>query len=266
MRYSEKEKKLKKIVRGYDSAIVAFSGGVDSSVVASVASEVLEDNALAVTARSPILPSWDESDAREVADRINIQHIFVDTDELEDENFVENPKDRCYVCKKGLLERLDKIRRERGFERILDGTSKSDYSDYRPGLQALKEFGDIVKSPLAEAQLTKEDIREIAEKRGLPNADKPSSPCLASRIPFGSEISRDKINKIEKAEEYLRSIGFRVVRVRDHGEVARIEVAEEKIQELLDLRWKITEKMKELGYNYVSVDLEGYRTGSLNPE
>ncbi|KXA91059.1 hypothetical protein AKJ57_02610 [candidate division MSBL1 archaeon SCGC-AAA259A05] len=266
MNVLEKERELKDLIKGYGSAVVAFSGGIDSSLVASIASEVLGDETVAVTAKSPVYPSWDEEDARKVSEETGIRHIFLDTQELEDENFVENPEDRCYYCKRGLLERLDEIRKKLGCEKILDGTNSSDFEDYRPGLRAVREFGGIVKSPLAEAQLKKEDVRKIAENRGLPNADKPSSPCLASRIPFGDRITSEKIERIESAEEYLRSLGFRIVRVRDHGKIARLEVAKKKIPNLLKRGGKIKERLKDLGYDYVSVDLKGYRTGSLNPK
>lgn len=266
MEYTEKEKKLKEIMKDYDSAVVSFSGGVDSFLVASVASEVLGDETVAVTARSPIYPPWDAEDAEKVSEETGIRHIFLDSQEFEDENFLENPPDRCYYCKKGLLENLDEIRKRLGYEKILDGTNSSDFGDYRPGLRALREFGDVVQSPLAEAKLNKNDVRKIAKKRGLPIGDKPSSPCLASRIPFGESITPEKIERIEKAEKYLRSLGFRVVRVRDHGGIARLEVNRERIPELLKHGEQITEKLKDLGYDYVSVDLEGYRTGSLNPK
>ncbi|KXA94992.1 hypothetical protein AKJ65_02820 [candidate division MSBL1 archaeon SCGC-AAA259E19] len=266
MEYTEKEKKLKEIVEKYGSAVVAFSGGADSFLVASIASEVLGDEAVAVTARSPIYPSWDEEDAEKVSEETGIRHIFLDSQELKNENFAENPEDRCYYCKKELLESLDEIRKRLGYEKILDGTNSSDFGDYRPGLRALREFGEVVQSPLAEAQLEKEDVRKIAEKRGLPIADKPSSPCLASRIPYGDRITPEKVKRVRDAEEYLRSLGFRIVRVRDHGNIARLEVAQERIPDLLERRKEVAKNLKDLGYDYVSLDLEGYRTGSLNPE
>lgn len=262
----EKENKLKRVIGKCESVLVAFSGGVDSSLVASVAEEVLNEKAVAVTARSHTYPSWDAKDAKKVGKEIGIRHIFIETEEFDNENFVSNPPDRCYYCKTELLENIDKIRREINFKRILDGTNKDDLKDYRPGLRAIEEFGEVVKSPLSEVELTKAETRKLAKKRGLSVSEKPSSPCLASRIPYGTTIRKEKVKRIEEAEKYLHSLSFKTVRVRDHKGIARIEVDEKKIPKLVDLKDKITKHLKNLDYDYVSLDLEGYRTGSLNPK
>ncbi|MFP4005310.1 MAG: ATP-dependent sacrificial sulfur transferase LarE [Candidatus Hadarchaeia archaeon] len=265
MKISEKEKKLLDIISKVDGAVVAFSGGVDSSLLAAIAEELLGERALAVTAKSQTYPAWDNQDAERIADEIGINHIFLETKEFKNEKFVKNEKKRCYHCKKELLRRLNEIRKDKGFEKILEGTNFTDRDDYRPGIEAVEEFGDVVISPLLEAELTKEEIRELLRERNIPIAEKPSSPCLASRIPFGSRIDREKLERIESAEKFLRSRGFEVVRVRDHNGTARIEVDERKIPELMENRREISKRLKEIGYKHVSIDLEGYRTGSLNP-
>lgn len=263
---SEKERDLRDLIRGLESVVVAFSGGVDSSLVATIAGEELKDNAVAVTATSPIFPERDREDAQKVADEIGIKHIKMESSKLENERFVSNPTQRCYYCKKGILKELDEIREDLGFKRIVDGTNKEDHEDYRPGIQALDEFGDRVISPLSETGFTKKDVRLLADKLSIPTADKPSSACLASRIPFGERITEKKLGRIEKSERFLRELGFEIVRVRDHGRVARIELDESEIPEAIGLRDEINEQLQKFGYKHVSIDLEGYRMGSLNPE
>lgn len=231
----------------------------------SSAKEVLGEKAVAATNRSKVHPSWDIEDAKELAEKIGLRHILFDTGKLSNPDFVKNSPERCYHCKLDLLEELNEIRKDLGFEKILEGTNLSDFEDYRPGIRAVEEFGDIVASPLSQAGLSKEEIRELLEKRGLSVADKPSSPCLASRVPHGDDITEDRIDRIEKGENFLRSLGFQVVRLRDHGSVARIETDENKILKILDSRKEIVKELKRLGYKHISVDLEGYVTGSLNP-
>jgi uncharacterized protein len=263
MSLAEKLQELKSIIAGCGSAVIAFSGGVDSSLVCAIAHEVLGDRALAITAVSPTYPPGEIDVARKVAEQIGIEHIVISTNELDDSNFTSNPFERCYFCKSELLRKLNEIREEYGYRNILDGSNKDDLSDFRPGLRAAKEFGVI--SPLALAGLSKEEVRRLAAGYDLPNADKPSTPCLASRIPFGSEITPERLKRIAKAEGFLHSLDFRVVRVRDHGDLARVEVGRDELRKAFELRGEIAENLKQLGYAFVTLDLEGYRSGSFNP-
>jgi uncharacterized protein len=258
----EKLSRMKSAIGECDSAVVAFSGGVDSSVVCAVARELLGKNVVAVTAISPTYPPREIEVAKEVAKRIGIRHMIITTDELGDKNFTKNPAERCYYCKSELLRKLDRVRKKLRFERIFDGTNSDDFSDFRPGLRAVKEFN--VLSPLALAGMTKEDVRKLAARLGLPNADKPANPCLASRIPFGQKITRRKLQRIAKGEEFLRSLGFRVVRVRDHGELARVEVGKDELNKAKKLEGKIAAALKKLGYPRVEIDPRGYRAGGSN--
>lgn len=257
-----KLQQLKSAIKGYESAVIAFSGGVDSSVVCAVAHEVLGDQAVAVTAISQTYPPGELEAARRTAEQIGIRHVTVNTDELRDPNFAANPPDRCYFCKSELLQKLDEVRRKLGFKHIFDGTNHDDYLDFRPGLRAVKEFG--VRSPLAEAGFTKEEVRELAIEYGLPNADKPANPCLASRIPFGQEITLEKLGRVARGEGFIRSLGFLVVRVRDHGNMARIEVEKEELPRARELEEKISSALKGLGYSSVILDPRGYRVGGAN--
>jgi uncharacterized protein len=263
MSLDEKLQRLKSTVKDCESAVVAFSGGVDSSLVCAVAREVLGDRAVAVTTVSPTYPPGEIDMAKEIAKRVGIEHLIITTNELGDPKFASNPVDRCYFCKGELLKKLEGVREKFGFKKILDGTNYDDLSDFRPGSRALGEFG--VVSPLALAGLGKEEVRQLAEKYGLPNADKPANPCLASRIPFGSRITPERLERIAGAEGFLHSLGFQVVRVRDHGGLARVEVAREELEKAFKLRGKITENLKQLGYTFVTLDLEGYHSGSFNP-
>lgn len=258
----DKLARLRSVVRGCQSAVIAFSGGVDSSVVCAVAREVLGDNVAAVTAISPTYPLGEIEAAKKVARQIGIKHIIITTDELKDKNFTKNPAERCYYCKGELLKKLDRIREKLGFEKIFDGTNRDDFLDFRPGLRAVKEFN--VLSPLALAGLTKDDVRKIAAKLSLPNADKPANPCLASRIPFGQAITREKLQRIAKGEEFLRSLGFRIVRVRDHGELARVEVGKDELPKARKLEGKICAALKKFGYPRAELDSRGYRMGGAN--
>ena len=264
MSLDEKLERLKSIISGCESAVIAFSGGVDSSLVCAVAREVLGDRAVAVTAVSPTYPPGEIEMAKEVAKRVDIKHLIIETNELDDPKFVSNPVDRCYFCKSELLGKLDEIRKKLGFKKILDGTNYDDLSDFRPGSRALGEFE--VATPLALAGLGKEEVRQLAADYGLPNADKPANPCLASRIPFGSMITFEKIKRIAGAESFLRSLGFKVVRVRDHGDLARVEVGKFELERAFNPGGEIVENLKRLGYRFVTIDLEGYRSGSLNSQ
>lgn len=256
--------RLKGVVQEYGSLLVAFSGGCDSSLLLKVAHEVLGGRVVAVTARSETYPSHEYQDAVEFATALGVRHITIDTSELGVEGFSSNPPNRCYFCKAELFGKLLELAEENDVEYVADGASLDDASDHRPGMRAAAELG--VVSPLKEAGLTKNDIRKISHELGLPTWDKPSFACLASRFPYGEEITAEKLRMVGEAETYLRGLGFRQIRVRHHGEIARIEVPEEDIDRFLDpsVRENVVSKLRQLGYVYVSLDLRGYRSGSLN--
>jgi len=259
-----KLRRLRKIVRSVGSAALAFSGGADSTLVAKIAHDELGDKALAVTIASPMYPDSELRQASAVARKIGIEHVVITVDPLTDTRFVSNPPDRCYLCKRDDIEHIRRLADSRGLKEILDGSNADDRDDYRPGLRAKEEMGVI--SPLAEAGVTKADVRAISRRLGLPTASKSSSPCLASRIPYGEAITREKLRMIGEAEEFLRSKGFEPVRVRAHGSIARIEVPPGQIPRLAAPRTRasVVRKLKSLGFAYVALDIEGYRTGSLN--
>jgi len=258
----EKAEMLLKWFSDKESVAIAFSGGVDSAVVAKAASVALGEKAIAVTARSSTLPESELEAARKVAGEIGIEHVVVDEDELRDPRFRENPPNRCYFCRSGLVKALRRIAEERGIKHILDGANADDPKGHRPGLQALREGG--VRSPLLELGLGKSDVREIAAHFGLSVRDKPSMACLASRIPYGEPITKEKLVMVERAEDYLRGKGFRQLRVRSHSGIARIEVEKEEIEKALKIKDEITRELKKLGFKYVTLDLEGYRSGSMD--
>jgi len=236
---------------------------VDSSFLCKAAREALGDRSLAVTVVSPMLPRSEIDCAKEVAAAVGSRHVLIEDPDIE-EHVAANPADRCYHCKKIEFSLIAKAARENGAEYVIDGSNLDDLSDYRPGLRALEELG--VRSPLREAGLTKADIREHSRRLGLPTWDKPAFACLASRIPYGERITAEKLRAVERAEDFLRSLGFRQFRVRSHGEIARIEVAPDERPKTFDtlLMDKVSMHLKSLGYLYVCLELEGYRTGSLN--
>lgn len=261
---AKKLHKLRESIRSLGSAAVAFSGGADSALLAKVACDELGKKAVAVTIDSPMYPASELKAAKRLSGAIGIEHVIVRVDQLDEKDFISNPPDRCYMCKLGDLKEVRRIADERGLKEVADGTNAEDSRDYRPGLRAKEEMR--VRSPLAECGLGKADVRAISKRLKLPTAEKSSSPCLASRIPYGERITPEKLRKIERAEDYLRRKGFEQVRVRLHGDVARIEVSQKDLPRLAGpgTRALVARQLKRIGFAYVTLDLEGYRTGSLN--
>lgn len=259
-----RERRLHDVLASFDSVIIAFSGGVDSAYLASAATRVLGDAALCITADSPSYPDHHRQLALRVAREFGLRHEIVQTSEVERPDYRANPVNRCYYCKHELYGTLSRLAVERGVTAILDGSNADDRSDYRPGRKAAREFG--VRSPLDEADLTKDDIRELSRLAGLPTWDEPASACLSSRIPYHSEVTPEKLRMIEAAERLLREIGFRVCRVRHHDSIARLELGREEMARALEpeLRERIVRELRALGYAHVTIDLQGYRMGSLN--
>jgi uncharacterized protein len=244
--------------------LLAFSGGVDSTFLLKIAHEELGENALAVTAVSPIHPTEEYESACQIARSFKIQHIVIETHELNNPTFWSNPPDRCYFCKKELFQILQAIARQKSIAFVIDASTMDDLSDFRPGRTAAQEEG--IRSPLIEATLAKKEIRTLSQEMGLLTWNKPSMACLASRFPYGEFISLEKIKRVACAENFLRGLGFSQVRVRSHDKLARIEVDAEHIQKLTnpEFREKIINELKQLGFIYLTIDLEGYRTGSHN--
>ena len=258
---TRKKQELDAILGGFDRAVVAYSGGVDSALLAATAHELLGKKVLVVTAVSPSLAKRERLAASELAVSSGWAHLEIETDELDRPEYVRNEPDRCYWCKTELFEVLEPFARARGAT-MLVGTNADDLGDHRPGLRAAREHE--VRAPLAEAGLTKAEVRELSEMKGLPTAEKPASPCLASRFAYGVEVTREGLARIDEAEEVIRALGFDVFRVRDHGDLARIEVPADRIDEVVAARDRIQAALKELGFVYVTVDLGGFRSGAMN--
>jgi len=272
-----KEQRLRELVSSFDSLIIAFSGGVDSAYLAWVATQVLGPAALCVTAESPSYPDRHRQLALKVAGEFGFRHEIVHTRELERADYRANPTNRCYFCKHELYSLLSELARDRDVEAIADGSNADDRGDYRPGRQAAREFG--VRSPLDEVELTKAEIRELSHRAGLPTWDEPASACLSSRIPYHSEVTDEKLRMIERAEEVLHDLGFRVCRVRHHetatrggandegvDRLARLELGRDELSRALEpeIRDRLNTSLKAIGYAHVTIDLQGYRMGSLN--
>ena len=262
--FSEKLEKLKDILRNLESALVSYSGGVDSTLLLRLAHEVLGDKVVAVTVSSEIHPPKELVKAEKIAESIGVKHIVLVSDELNNPHFISNTPERCYVCKKNRFLSLVEKARELGLKHVIEGSNVDDLDDYRPGLKAVDELD--IRSPLKEVGMTKEEIRTISREMGLITWDAPSSPCLVTRLPYGVEITYDKLSRIHQAEEFLKQYGIRELRVRDHGELARIEVSRVEMQLIIDdnIMQEIVTKFKSLGYRYITLDMMGFRSGSMN--
>jgi uncharacterized protein len=259
-----KEKRLVELLRGMGRVIVAYSGGADSAYLAWAATQALGQDAIAITADSASIPASHKRDAEAFVHQFGIRHEYVETHEFENPDYVKNDLNRCFHCKDELFTVLERIGRERGFSSIVYGVNKDDLGDYRPGQRAAKLHE--VKAPLVDAGLTKSEIRELSRRAGLPTWDRPAAACLSSRIPYGTPVTIENIKTVEKGEEEVKALGFRQFRTRFHGELVRIEIAPEELPKALSLEMtgKLTAIFKRLGYKYVTLDLEGYRQGSLN--
>lgn len=260
----EKYVDLKEYVKSLGSVAVAFSSGVDSTFLLKVAHDVLGNKAIAVTARSCSFPERELNEAIAFTKQNGIAHMIVDSEELEIEGFTQNPVNRCYLCKHELFSKMKDIAEKNGFQEVVEGSNMDDLGDYRPGLTAIQELG--IKSPLRYAELSKDEIRQLSKELGLPTWEKQSFACLSSRFPYGQSITPEKLKMVDEAEQMLLDLGFRQVRVRHHDTMARIEISDQQFTKIMDkeVRDRIFVRFKEIGFTYVSLDLAGYRTGSMN--
>jgi len=258
----KKLKQLQQLLKTLKSCAIAYSGGVDSTFLIKVAYDALGDNALAVTATSSTYPVRELEDAKQYAQEIGISHIIIPSEELDIPKFSDNPPDRCYYCKKELFQKIQQIAKEHHLNTVLDGSNADDTFDYRPGARARSELQ--IRSPLKEIGLTKQEVRQLSASLQLKSSEKPAFACLASRFPYGVKITEERLRQVEAAEEYLFSLGIRQYRVRYHDHIARIEVTPDDFPNILAHSQKIIKRFKTLGFTYIALDLEGYRTGSLN--
>jgi len=259
-----KEERLREIFRELDSVIVAYSGGVDSSYVAYVANAELGPRAVCITGQSASLPEYQRAEIEGVVQKFGFQHEVIQTEELENPGYRANNPDRCFFCKDELYTKLEAVARTRGVKSIVDGSTVDDLGDYRPGRRAASQHA--VRSPLIEAGLTKSEVRELSRRATLPTWDKPASPCLSSRIAYGTTVTIERLGKVDRGEEILREFGFREFRVRHHDQLVRIEIAPAEMDRVLrkDLVAELARRFRELGFKYVTLDLEGFRSGSMN--
>ncbi len=264
MNIYDKLNNLKNIIKKHNSAVVAFSGGVDSTFLLKVAVDVLGDKVVAVTAHSSTYPERELRESMEFAKRNSIRQRVIISEELDVEGFSDNPVNRCYLCKNELYEKIQAVAKEEGMECIFEGSNVDDLGDFRPGMKAVKEHGVI--SPLKEAQLTKEEIRALSKEMGLDTWDKQAFACLSSRFPYGERITKERLQMIDRAEQFLLDLGLKQVRVRFHKDIARIEVPQDSFDKLIEptTREKIYTEFKNIGFMYTALDLKGYRTGSMN--
>jgi uncharacterized protein len=264
MYLEDKQGKLEEVLKGYESTLVAFSGGVDSAYLAYVSHQVLGERALAITAVSPSLASFQREDALKFAQEYGLRHEIIQTEEMADANYVANPTNRCYFCKDELFTKLKMLADQRGYKAVSYGVNVDDLGDFRPGQDAAKKFG--VRAPLVEADLNKGEIRTLSRALDLNTWDHPASACLSSRIPYGMMVTVDKLDVIDRGEDALHKLGFRQVRVRHHGDIVRIEISPDEMPRALqlDMAGEFNRIFKSLGFRYVTLDLEGYRQGALN--